>query len=494
MQFKRELNAYVDAGYPIIYVNSYEETKVDAIIREVMGGRQGLEWNGAKGFCDFKSKQILINGNGKTLSDTLEFLCCSDELERKYLVIKDAHLFFNDAKVITCLKDIALQISTGLDSAVIIVSSIIKLPKELEKFVTIIEMGFPTQNEIRSLIKKFSDEQSAPISDSLVEDMSLACKGLTEFEIENILASALADDGVFSRQDLQRIFAQKKQMIMRSGILEMVQINESPADIGGLENLKLWLEKKAKVFRSINKAVEFGVNIPKGMMIVGVPGCGKSLCAKATAQMFNIPLLRLDMGKILGKYIGESETNMCRAISIAEAISPCVMWIDGLEKAFAGVNGADNESAVRLFGTFLNWMEEKTSSAFVVATANKITELPTELLRKGRFDEIFYVGLPSEAERKKIFEIHIGKRRRQDLASIDIEQLVKETDGYSGADIEGVVIDAVERAFVEEADSVSTEHIMSAIHSTHLFSEIMKDDLVNISKEYENRHFKKASV
>ena len=162
MQFKRELNAYVDAGYPIIYVNSYEETKVDAIIREVMGGRQGLEWNGAKGFCDFKSKQILINGNGKTLSDTLEFLCCSDELERKYLVIKDAHLFFNDAKVITCLKDIALQISTGLDSAVIIVSSIIKLPKELEKFVTIIEMGFPTQNEIRSLIKKFSDEQSAP--------------------------------------------------------------------------------------------------------------------------------------------------------------------------------------------------------------------------------------------------------------------------------------------------------------------------------------------
>ena len=193
-----------------------------------------------------------------------------------------------------------------------------------------------------------------------------------EFEIENILASALAVDGTFTRQDLNLIIAQKRQMIMKSGILEMISIKERPNDIGGLENLKEWLTRKAKVYQSINQAIAFGVNMPKGVMIAGVPGCGKSLCAKVTAQMFNVPLLRLDMGKIMGKYVGESEENMRKAIALAEAISPCILWIDEMEKAFAGVNGTGSEVTVRLFGTFLTWMQEKTSPSFVVATANDI--------------------------------------------------------------------------------------------------------------------------
>ena len=233
--------------------------------------------------------------------------------------------------------------------------------------------------------------------------------------------------------------------------------------------------------------------MPKGVLIAGVPGCGKSLCAKVTAQMFEVPLLRLDMGKIMGKYVGESEENMRKAITLAEAISPCILWIDELEKAFAGVNGTGNEVTVRLFGTFLTWMQEKTSSTFVVATANDITKLPPELMRKGRFDEIFYVGLPNPDERKKIFEIHIKKRRRNDLASIDISSLVSKTEGYSGADVEGVVIDAVENAFVDGSNALTTEHIQKAIENTHSLSEIMKESLTNLSKEYENRHFKSAS-
>ena len=280
---------------------------------------------------------------------------------------------------------------------------------------------------------------------------------------------------------------------MKSGILEMIQVNEKPEDIGGLENMKDWLLRKAKVFQSINKAIAWGVTMPKGVMIAGVPGCGKSLCAKVTAQMFNVPLLRLDMGKIMGKYVGESEENMRKAIALAEAISPCVLWIDELEKAFAGVNGSGNEVTVRLFGTFLTWMQEKTSSTFVVATANDITKLPPELMRKGRFDEIFYVGLPNEAERKKIFEIHISKRRKDDLSSIDVRKLAQSTNGYSGADIEGVVIDAVENAFVDGKTAISTEYIENAIRNTHSLSEIMKDSLTNLSKEYESRHFKSAS-
>lgn len=280
---------------------------------------------------------------------------------------------------------------------------------------------------------------------------------------------------------------------MKSGILEMVPLKERPEDIGGLENLKKWLERKSVVFKSINKAIAYGVNMPKGVLISGVPGCGKSLCAKVTAQMFDVPLLRLDMGKIMGKYVGESEENMRKAIALAEAISPCVLWIDELEKAFAGVNGTGNEVTVRLFGTFLTWMQEKTSSTFVVATANDITKLPPELMRKGRFDEIFYVGLPNTDERKKIFEIHIQKRRKADFSSIDINSLVSQTDGYSGADIEGVVIDAVETAYVDGSAQLKTNHILDAIKNTHSLSEIMKDSLKNLSKEYENRHFKNAS-
>lgn len=491
MQINKALNSYIDSGFPIIYINSFEETKVDRIISSVMGGRKGLEWNGSQGFCDFKTKRVLIPEND--LPSTLNLLCTDNELDRKFFVIKDAHLYFDDPKVITCLKSIALKISQGLDAIVIIVSSVLKFPKELEKFITILEMDFPTQDEIKVQIKAFADEQGVRITEELLEEMSMAFKGLTEFEIDNLLAAAIADDGMFTRSDLKLIFDQKQQMIMKSGILEMIPLKERPEDIGGLENLKAWLDKKSKVFKSINKAIEFGVNMPKGVLIAGVPGCGKSLCAKVTAQMFEVPLLRLDMGKIMGKYVGESEENMRKAIALAEAISPCILWIDELEKAFAGVNGTGNEVTVRLFGTFLTWMQEKTSSTFVVATANDITKLPPELMRKGRFDEIFYVGLPKPDERRKIFEIHIKKRRKQDLANIDISSLVSQTEGYSGADVEGVVIDAVENAFVDGSDVLTTAHINNAIKGTHSLSEIMKESLTNLSKEYENRHFKSAS-
>ena len=491
MQINKALNSYIDSGFPIIYINSFEETKVDGIITSVMGGRKGLEWNGSESFCDFKTKRVLIPEND--LPSTLSLLCADNELDRKFLVIKDAHLYFEDPKVITCLKSIALKISQGLDAVVIIVSSVLKFPKELEKFITIIEMDYPDQNEIKAQITAFANEQEVPVADALLEEMSLSFKGLTEFEIEQLLSQAYADGGEFKRSNLKLIFDQKKQMIMKSGILEMIPLKERPEDIGGLENLKFWLERKSKVFKSINKAIEFGVNMPKGVLIAGVPGCGKSLCAKVTAQMFDVPLLRLDMGKIMGKYVGESEENIRKAIGLAEAISPCILWIDELEKAFAGVNGTGNEVTVRLFGTFLTWMQEKSSSTFVVATANDITKLPPELMRKGRFDEIFYVGLPNPEERRKIFEIHIKKRRKQDLANIDISSLVSQTDGYSGADVEGVVIDAVESAFVDGSEALTTEHLNSAIKNTHSLSEIMKESLTNLSKEYENRHFKSAS-
>ena len=492
MKLREQLIKYVDAGYPIIFINSFEEIKTDAIIKEVMGGREGLEWNGAKGFVDFRTKQPLIKG--KNLVETLRLLDSDNELDRKFLVLKDAIGFLEEQEVTALLKDFALQISQGLDTVIVIVSSIVKIPKELEKFITIVELEYPTQDEIKKQIGRFSEEQDSPISDSLLEEMSISFKGLTEFEIESLLATALAQNGMFTRQDLNLIFEQKQQMIMKSGILEMIPLKERPDDIGGLESLKTWLRRKAKVYKSINKAMDFGVDMPKGVLIAGVPGCGKSLAAKVTAQLFEVPLLRLDMGKIMGKYVGESEENMRKAISLAEAISPCVLWIDELEKAFAGIDGSGSEVTVRLFGTFLTWMQEKTSPAFVIATANDITKLPPELMRKGRFDEIFYVGLPNRKERKKIFEIHIAKRRKSDLSNIDLDMLVSKTEGYSGADIEGVVKDAVENTFADDKTSLSTDYIISSINNTHSLSEIMKESLNKLSKEYEARKFKNASA
>jgi SpoVK/Ycf46/Vps4 family AAA+-type ATPase len=222
----------------------------------------------------------------------------------------------------------------------------------------------------------------------------------------------VAEDGELNKKALKLIFDQKQQMIMKAGVLEMVKPADSIEDIGGLENLIEWLKYKEKVFKNIKKAEEFGVALPKGVLIAGLPGCGKSLTAKAAGNLFNVPLLRLDMGRLMGRYVGESEENMRKAIRLADAISPCVLWVDELEKAFAGIGGGGSEVTTRLFGTFLTWMQEKTSPVFVLATANKINDLPPELLRKGRFDEIFYVDFPNDEERKKIFEIHIGKRRK----------------------------------------------------------------------------------
>lgn len=493
---KEKFTNYIDAGVPILYINSYEENKTDALIKEVLGGQKAFEWSAALGVSDFKTGE---RQNSVPLQDYLQSIIDSgfeDELNRRILVLKDIHPYLEDAAVIALLKHISLKIIQGLDSVIVMVSPVVKIPAELEKFITIIEPEYPDEKDIAELIQKFADENETAISAELLEEMSLAFKGLTDFEIRCILQLAIATNGELTRDDLKFVFTQKQQMIKKSGILEMIPLKERPEDIGGLENLKAWLERKGKVFKNIGKAAEFGVDMPKGMLIAGVPGCGKSLTAKVTAQMFEVPLLRLDMGKILGKYVGESETNMRKAITLAEAISPRVLWIDELEKAFAGMGSGSegNEVTTRLFGTFLTWMQEKTSPVFVIATANDITKLPPELLRKGRFDEIFYVGLPKPAERKKIFEIHIGKRRKNDLSSIDIQKLVEKTDGYSGADIEGVVKDGIENTFADEKPALTTEYILKAIEETHSLKEIMGKTIEELSKKYEQQKFKNASL
>jgi SpoVK/Ycf46/Vps4 family AAA+-type ATPase len=294
--------------------------------------------------------------------------------------------------------------------------------------------------------------------------------------------------------DLDLVHSEKAQIIKKSGILEMLTVREKLEDIGGLLNLKPWLQQKAALMNDWSAARAFGVEMPKGVMIVGMPGCGKSLTAKATAALFSLPLLKLDMGSLMGKYVGESEGNMRRAIKVAEAVSPCVLWVDEVEKAFVGIGsvGSGSEVATRLFGYFLTWMQEKTSQVFVIATANDISALPPELLRKGRFDEVFYVDFPSKMERIDIFNVHLEKRGKL-TSRVNLEQIANKTDGYSGADIESVVTEAIEQAFVENRAELDTERLLAVIRATHPLKEVMKTKVEEYQKKFAEMKIKRAS-
>lgn len=500
--FEEKMSSYMDAGFPILYINTFEETKALKSILNAAGGRDVLEWNYADGLSLYKKGMAAEENKGDLsrmpIITVLEQLMTEGwyDLQGKILILRDIHYYFDQPEVTALLKNLVIKINNGMDTAIVLIAPVIKIPPELEKFITILEIEYLGFTEIRQAIENFIDAYELPkVNDKLLDELAMAFKGLTKFEIDNLLALAYSNDGELTRGDLKVIFEQKKQMIMKSGILEMITVTETIKDIGGLDNLKTWLKRKAKVIKNINAAETFGVDMPKGVLIAGVPGCGKSLNAKAAASLFEVPLLRLDMGRLMGKYVGESEGNLRKAISLAEAIAPCVLWIDELEKAFAGINSnsGGGEVTTRLFGNFLTWMQEKTNPVFVVATANNIMSLPPELMRKGRFDEIFYVGLPDKAERQKIFEIHIAKRRKKDLAAIDISKLVEKSNGYSGADIEGVVKDAIENVFADDKKVLTTEDILNTMQNTHSLSEIMKKPLEEMNKEYQERKFKNAS-
>ena len=494
--FQSKIQHYMDAGFPVLYLNTYEEAKAEEAVRHAAGGGPILVWDGTDRICDISTVPAAVKyeTSAFTLADILD-----DRLgyrKKQVLLLKNIDTFMGDPAVLARLKKIAEQTHAGtLDATIVILSPVLQLPNEIEKYITVIEMDYLTPEEIGEGFENFTEAQETAITGELKTSLTNAFKGLSEFEIQNILQLAYAESGELTTSQISLIFQQKQQMIKKAGILEMIPLKESVEDIGGLAELKDWLGRKAKVFSSIDQAKAFGVDVPKGVLIAGVPGCGKSLSAKATAQLFHVPLLRLDMGRLMGKYVGESEANMRRAIELAEAISPCVLWIDELEKAFAGIGGSGSgaEVTTRLFVSFLTWLQEKESPVFVVATANEITKLPPELLRKGRMDEIFYVGLPQREERRKIFEIHIRKRRPNDLPGISMDRLLDRTEGYSGADIEGVVRESVETAYTEGRDQVTTEDILTVIENTHCLSEIMKDPIERMEQEYKARKFKNAS-
>jgi ATP-dependent 26S proteasome regulatory subunit len=411
-------------------------------------------------------------------------LILDDGFEQEtFIVLKDVHNELNNPKIIALLKKISEDnlYRDEYHATIFIISEITVIPQELENYITVFDIPLPTTKEILGIINEFISDLEISVEQDTINDIALSFKGLNEFQIKQILNLAYQDGGCIDKDDKLLILKEKEQFIKKSGMLEIVNFSETIDDIGGLENLKEWLTRKAKVFDNLDKAIKFGVDVPKGIMIIGMPGCGKSLTAKATASLFQIPLVRLDVGRLLGKYVGESENNMRKALKLSEAISPCVLWIDEIEKAFAGVggDGGGNDVTTRLFGQFLTWMQEKENTVFIVATANDISRMPPEFLRKGRFDELFFVDLPNGEERRKILDIHLKKRKKWNKG-IDSIALIKETNGFNGADIEAVVKDTIEAAFIDGKDTITTADLIKSVKDTKSISNTLKDKIKQI--------------
>lgn len=490
----RDLMAsYIDALYPIIYINHFDFKVIDEIITDITDNRKIVEYNNGLGIVDFKTKSTMKECD---LYNFLNLVKDDGYEHAMFIVLKDVHSQLDKPEIVSLLKYIAERnlYNENYNASVFIVASKLCIPDELEDLITVFDMPLPSVSEIKNIMVNFTEDLEIDVTDDVLNEIALSFKGLNEFQVKQILNLAYQDGGCLDFDDKRLILSQKEQLIKKAGLLEMISVNESIEDIGGLENLKEWLYKKERIFNQLDKAMKFGVDIPKGIMIVGMPGCGKSLAAKATAKLFEIPLVRLDVGRLLGKYIGESEENMRKALKLSEAISPCVLWIDEIEKAFSGVgsSGGGSDVTTRLFGQFLTWMQEKENTVFIVATANDISKIPAEFLRKGRFDELFYVDFPNDEERRKIIEIHLKKRHKWNK-ELDIISLVKLTNGYNGADLEAIVKDAIESCFIEGREQLTTEDLKAAQKNIKSISSTLEKRIKEIKEAVKDMDLKPAS-
>ncbi len=486
----REIDVLIRARYSLLYVVSWEERRVLAALREIVVGQDKsfYAWSETMGLKD--GTKILTPGAADVRTrDPLNVLdAIRSSAEPAVYVLKDFHVFLNQnyphaSAVIRKLRDLADALHTAY-ATVILLSPVLQLPEELQKDVTVIDYDLPGLRELDGLLTRALDSVRGQqgvdtgLSAEQREHVLKAALGLTLSEAENVFAKCIVEKGRF---DVDLIVAEKQQLIRKSGILEYFESREQVEDIGGLEILKAWLQNRALAFT--DKAQKFGLPSPRGILLLGVQGCGKSLTAKAVAHLWRLPLLRLDVGRIFAGLVGSSEENMRRAIQMAETVSPCVLWLDEIEKGLAGVQSsgyADSGVTARVFATLNTWMQEKTKPVFVVATANDISQLPPELLRKGRFDEIFFVDLPVESERKDIFSIHLRKRNRN-TADFDLDRLAAESAGFSGAEIEQAIISALYAAF-ENGREITTDDISAALKQTVPLSVTMREDITLVRR------------
>lgn len=445
-----ELKILIAAKYPIIYIVSWEENRVESVLKSIANelGKKIYFWSLTTGITDTLDKpNFFVNDTCDPLKALRKFL---ETDEKAIFVFKDLHHFLKDSIIIRLLREIVKEVVNSRKNFIIL-SPICEIPIELSKEITIFDFPLPDFDDLKNILDGIIKTSQKSVNFEILlnetekEQIIKAALGLTYTEAENVFARALVENKKLNKEDIELILKEKQQIIRKSGILEYYEVKEDMENVGGLNVLKEWAKKRTRAFT--DEARKFGLPEPKGVLLLGVQGCGKSLCAKAIASMWKLPLLRLDVGAIFNKYIGESEANVRKTINIAESIAPVILWIDELEKAFGGIKGdGDAGTSSRVFATFLTWLQEKTKPVFVIATSNDITLLPPEFVRKGRFDEIFFVDLPNFNERKEIFKIHL-KKRNKNVDKYNLDEMASHTQGFSGAEIEQVVISALYDAF-----------------------------------------------
>lgn len=480
--FAQSLDTLVRARYPFVYLVSHEEQRVDAILGELARrhSKQLVEWSATRGLR--RTGGARATYQIEAVTKPVETLQAIGKLtDPSLVVLKDFHPCLDDHLVVRALRELAAELENSY-STVILLSPILKIPVELEKDISVLDVPLPDFEELLDLLRGIANvlKQQGRASINLeradVERLVRAALGLTLNEAENAFARAVAVDDRLDAEDIQLVLDEKRQVIRKSGLLEYFPTDSDLTGVGGLGYLKAWLDRRTSAFG--DEARKFGLPEPKGLLLLGVQGCGKSLTAKAIASHWRMPLLRLDMGRIFGSFIGSSEDNIRRAIKTAEGVAPVVLWIDEIEKGLSGVKGGgetDGGVGARVFGALLTWMQEKAAPVFVVATANSIKDLPPELLRKGRFDEIFFIDLPSHAERSEIFNIHL-RRRERDPAAFDVSTLARLARGFSGAEIEQAIVSGLYQAF-EERGQLTQQHIEQALTETRPLSTTMEEDI-----------------
>ncbi len=510
-----ELHYLIRAQYKLLYVVSPEESRVEGWLKELAllenaqlrdrwditnwTARTFITWSCSQGF---RSDALDVPGDIREPIRALDWI--ANGLTRDaVIVLRDFHPFFNDPMVARRVRDlVTLFDGAAVKRTVVFLSPIVKLPLELEKDIQMVDFDLPDRETLEDIVreKAFAGARSRRFgknfqkileSPELQREVAEAALGLTEAEARQVFDKTSVRDKQFN---LQTILAEKKHIIRKSGILEFYETKLGLNSVGGLPELKDWLQKRQHSFNQ--SARDFGLPLPKGILLLGVPGCGKSLSAKAISQAWQMPLLRLDVGKVFGSLVGSSEENMRRAIKTAEAVAPAILWLDELEKGFSGTKSSgssDGGTTARVFATFLTWLQEKESPVFVIATANDVSQLPPELLRKGRFDEIFFVDLPNRDERRAILNIHL-QRRGRNLENFDLRKLVDASAGYSGSELEEVIVTALYNAYDNgqgETD-ITTESVVDAMKEVIPLSQTMRERLAGM-REWARSRARRAS-
>ena len=496
MSFETDLETLIRARYPILYIISSEELRVQNLVVAIAGKRQKkvFEWSYSTGIVPAgTSIQSQKHRNAATKDPLAALDQVIEQVEPALFVFKDFHPFLtkNNFAVVRKLKEIALHLKNSFKT-ILLVSPVMEIPTELEKEITVLNYPLPSREDLSELLDKIIADVAQfkqvviDLDGAGRERLLQAALGLTLGEAENVFAKIIVKDQRLSGDDVNEVFAEKQQIIRKSGLLEYYATSESFDHIGGLAVLKDWLGKRAMAFS--DEARTFGLPAPKGILMLGVQGCGKSLCAKAVSTQWRLPLLRFDMGRMFGSLVGSSEENVRRAIAVAESVAPAILWVDEIDKAFAGSQGSgatDGGTTARVFGTFLTWLSEKSAPVFVVATANDISQLPPELLRKGRLDEIFFVDLPSRDERQEVFRIHLQKRGR-DAGRFDLNALADASPQFSGAEIEEAINSGLYDAFYARAE-LTTEHVLTALAQTVPLARTMDEQISRLRSWAEGR-------